>query len=90
METNIDHDYLIYKGFKPIVDRFRICFEHNIVCPYYVKEDDLYCFFFQGEQYSFVELIEELRREYGVDVSIESYKIFKRSNTIKQILNDHN
>jgi len=87
-ETTIQHDYLIHMGFKKSVKKHLIKFDGSGI----ELEDISYdptndCYLYYTAIFSFIDLL----KYYGeyTDVSVESFKLYKRSKTIKKILHDN-
>lgn len=93
---NIEHSYLYHVGFESITDGRKMTFDSTIkphgstlsVC-YDTISESFYKEYYLGGKYDFVDLIDELNG-WMPKVSQESFKLFKRSETIQKILtNEH-
>ena len=91
----IEHEYLKSVGYKfrgdshiaGIDNGLRVWFDHESVLLYYDKDYEVYCFYSSGEQFTFNEILGELRNQFGFNTSCESFKLYKRSCTVKKVLN---
>jgi hypothetical protein len=89
---NIEHSYLLHLGFvlhtkSKYVYWFQYSFgddQYTNVC-YHIDEDH-YTLNRNQIRYSFIKLISDLSFDFHNGISQESFKLFKRSETIQKII----
>jgi hypothetical protein len=89
-KMNIEHKYLIHLGFTHLFGDTIYWFEYSFnddlyTNVYYHVDDDQYSLNGESVRCNFITLINELTFSFH-GMSEESFKLFKRSETMKRIL----
>ena len=83
---NIEHEFLKYKGFEAIEEKLGILFKYknsSLLDINYNTKRNVYDY-----QYPFEYLLTKFG-SHKANINPQSYKLYKRSRTIKKVLNDY-